>query len=148
MKIFSLLISLFIFSCDDNPSEPTSCDIEINGVWNYTTVDTSYSDECVCPQGECSDYSIDWSCASLIIEDENATLDLCQCQNTDSDSCLDTTETPYYECNGSNITCGDCESSISIINENTISITVLGDGLEEGYNEGCIITDTLVLVRN
>ena len=28
-----LIISLLVFSCDDNPSEPTNCDLDIDGVW-------------------------------------------------------------------------------------------------------------------
>ena len=138
--------------CEDNPSEPTGCDIELNGVWNYTTIDLIYSEECICYGQICENSSTDNSCRFLLIEDKNVTFNECECDESDPEDCLDTNANTF-DCEGSiistEIDCGEnCESSISIIDESTISLTIINDGVNLGLNEGCFVSFVQTIIKN
>ena len=150
-KIFLLVISLFVFSCDDNPAGPSTCDIEIDGIWIGVTADVVFSEECDCGDGvgECDNTSNDISCMIITIEGNSTIWDSCACDGEDEDTCYEITD-EGYTCEGNIVTsnCGEANCDTFIIDGNTVSSTETFDGSSEGFGEGCIISTIITLIKN
>jgi len=145
-----MFLLLFI-GCEDNPTEPSNCDIEIDGIWTGTTSNTIFSDECDCGDGvgTCENTSNDNSCLIVTVDGNSTIWDSCECDGEDEETCYEIID-EGYTCEESIITtnCGDESCDTYIIYGNTISHTNTVDGSSEGFGEGCTISYVITLVKN
>ena len=105
---FLILIFVLFLGCDDNPSEPSGCDIQFeNVVWVLESTVETYSDECDCSligldtcPNETEFYDL---CSNLIINANTIISDWCSCEYA-SQNCYTTEPHDGYTCDENIIT--------------------------------------------